>query len=54
MVHLGQLVLDVVLVTDPIEDVLDVPDVLLASGKLHAVISQHGVDEVGDDFDQVP
>ena len=34
VVHLGEPVLDVVLVADAIEDVLAVPDVLLAGGEL--------------------
>jgi hypothetical protein len=37
VVHLGQLVLDAVLIADPVEDVLAVPDVLLARGELDAV-----------------
>ena len=53
MIHLGQLVLDVVLIADPVEDVLDVPDVLLTRSELHTVVSQHGVDAVGDGLDQV-
>ena len=38
VVHLGQPVLDVVLVADAIKDVLAVPDILLAGGELDAVV----------------
>ena len=51
MVHLGQPVLDPVLVADPVEDMLAVPDVLLARGELHAVVGEHRVDLVRDGLD---
>lgn len=46
MVHLGQPVLDVVLGTDTIKDVLAVPDVSLARGKLDAIVGQDDVDAI--------
>jgi hypothetical protein len=53
VVHLGQPVLDPVLVAHTIEDVLEVPDVLLAGRELDAVVGEHGVDAVGNRLDQV-
>ena len=47
MVHLGQVVLDGVLVAHAAEDMLDVPDVLLARRELNAVVGQPRVDLVG-------
>jgi hypothetical protein len=60
VVHLGQAVLDGGLVAHAVEDVLDVPDVLLArreldapgSGPGQAVVGQHRVDLVGHRLDQ--
>jgi hypothetical protein len=45
--------LDAVLVADTVEDVANVPDVLLARGELHAVTGQHGMDAVRHSLDQV-
>jgi hypothetical protein len=53
MVHLGQAMLDAVLVADPVEDVLAVPDVLLAGRELDAVVGQQRVDPIGHGRDQV-
>ena len=53
MVHLGQAVLDPVVFTDPVEDVLKRMGVFLAVGELDAVVRQDGMDPVGDRRDQV-
>ena len=52
MVHPGQAVLDLVLVANPVEDVPAVVDVLLARGKLDAVVGENGVDPIGNSLDQ--
>ncbi|KAA2212451.1 hypothetical protein F0Q34_14045 [Pseudoroseomonas oryzae] len=41
------------LVADPIEDVLDVPGILLERDELDAVVDQHGVAAVGNGLDEV-
>jgi hypothetical protein len=53
MVHLGQAVLDSVLVAHAVEDMLAVPNVLLAWRELDAVVGQYRMDEVGHGQDQV-
>lgn len=52
VVHLGQPVLDTVLIADAIEDVLAVADVAHAIGELDGVIGEHCVDTVRHGLDQ--
>jgi hypothetical protein len=44
---------DIVLVTDPVEDVMESIFMPLLMGELDAIISQDGVDCVGHGFDQI-
>lgn len=53
MLHLGQPVLDVVLVTDAIENVVEGIFVMSVVGELNAVVGQNDVDAVGHGRDQI-
>ncbi len=53
VVHLCEAVLDPMLLAHTIEDMGAVPDVLLASGELDAIIGQHDVDAVRHSLNQV-
>ncbi len=53
MVHLCQPVLDVMLAADAVEDVLAVPDVLLARRELEAQVGEHRMDAVRHGLDEV-
>ena len=53
VVHLGEPVLDVVLLAHTIEDVRAVPDVLLARGELDTIVGQDRVDAIRDRLDQI-
>ena len=53
MLDLGQPVLDVMLVADPVEDVVEGVFVVRHVGELDAVVGQHGVDGIGHGSDQI-
>ena len=53
MLDLGQPVLDLMFVTDPVEDVVEGIFVVRHIGELDAVIGQHGVDCIGHSSDQI-
>lgn len=53
MLDLGESVLNVVLVADPVEDMVEGVFVVRHVGELDAIVGQHGVDGIGDCCDQV-
>ena len=53
MLDLGQPMLDVVFVADPVEDVVERITIAGAVGELDAIVRQHGMDGVRDGFDQI-
>jgi hypothetical protein len=54
MVGFGQPMVDGILITDAIKDMVKCLYIALAGGELDAVIGQHGVDLVGHGGNQVP
>lgn len=53
MLHLGQAMLDAVIVADPIEDVLEGISITSSVGELNAIVGQNGVNGVGHCRDQI-
>ena len=53
VLHLGQTMLDAVLVADAIEDVVEGVDVAGAVGELDAIVGQNGLDGIGDRRHQI-
>lgn len=53
MLHLGQAMLDAVIVADPVEDVLEGISITSPVGELNAIIGQDGMNGVGHGRDQI-
>lgn len=51
--HLGQTMLNAVLVTDPVEDVMEGVEIAGPIGELNAVVRQNRMDGIGYSLDQI-